>query len=183
MEGIPTIYAGVQFRSRLEAKWAAFFDLIGWRWEYEPFDLAGWIPDFLLIGASSVLVEVKPVLKFPAFMADRITPLVDLAQFEILILGCMCPIEDHASPYGPQLGWLREGSDFGWDLDWDDAAIVAYPDGRVGFIHGTGYYRDRIHGEHEQDHPSFDDSLSADDVRTIWRQASNVVQWKGAQNP
>lgn len=58
----PTIYAGVNFRSRLEARWAAFFDLCGWKWDYEPIDLKGWSPDFLihtLIG--DVLVEVKPV--------------------------------------------------------------------------------------------------------------------------
>ena len=34
--GIPTLYNGIQFRSRLEAKWAAFFDLLGWEYEYEP---------------------------------------------------------------------------------------------------------------------------------------------------
>jgi hypothetical protein len=33
---IVTEYAGARFRSRLEARWAAFFDLCGWRWEYEP---------------------------------------------------------------------------------------------------------------------------------------------------
>jgi hypothetical protein len=46
LTAIPTRYGGVQFRSRLEARWAAFFDLAGWRWQYEPIDLAGWIPDF-----------------------------------------------------------------------------------------------------------------------------------------
>ena len=36
-EGIPTLYGGVRFRSRLEARWAAFFfDVAGWSWEYEP---------------------------------------------------------------------------------------------------------------------------------------------------
>jgi hypothetical protein len=44
---IPTLYGGVKFRSRLEARWAAFADLAGWEWEYEPVDLKGWIPDFL----------------------------------------------------------------------------------------------------------------------------------------
>lgn len=44
----PTKYSGVLFRSRLEARWAAFFDLIDWRWEYEPVDLEGWTPDFRL---------------------------------------------------------------------------------------------------------------------------------------
>lgn len=41
MHAIPTRYSGVQFRSRLEAKWAAMFDLFGWSWEYEPFDCVG----------------------------------------------------------------------------------------------------------------------------------------------
>ena len=44
--GIPTMYDGYRFRSRLEARWAAFFDLAGWEWKYEPIDLDGWIPDF-----------------------------------------------------------------------------------------------------------------------------------------
>jgi hypothetical protein len=73
---IPTKYKGVQFRSRLEARWAAYFDLVddnphGIRnpeelrndWEYEPFDLPGWIPDFQIktprFGLR--LVEVKPL--------------------------------------------------------------------------------------------------------------------------
>ncbi len=45
---IPTIYKGVQFRSRLEARWAAYWDIVGFHWAYEPFDLSGYIPDFLL---------------------------------------------------------------------------------------------------------------------------------------
>ena len=60
---IPTRYAGVQFRSRLEARWAALFDLISWRWEYEPIDLNGYIPDFIV--ESDYLVEVKPIVKWP----------------------------------------------------------------------------------------------------------------------
>ncbi len=59
---IPTRYAGVDFRSRLEARWAAFFDLCTWSWEYEPVDLKGWTPDFRLNLAQPILVEVKPVL-------------------------------------------------------------------------------------------------------------------------
>lgn len=41
-----TEYRNVVFRSRLEAWWAAFFDRVGWEWEYEPIDLYGWTPDF-----------------------------------------------------------------------------------------------------------------------------------------
>lgn len=61
IKAIPTTYAGVNFRSRLEARWAAFFDLCGWEWDYEPFDLEGWAPDFMLKGKTKALVEVKPI--------------------------------------------------------------------------------------------------------------------------
>lgn len=62
IKSIPTTYAGVNFRSRLEARWAAFFDLCGWKWDYEPFDLDGWAPDFKIRTEwCEVLVEVKPV--------------------------------------------------------------------------------------------------------------------------
>lgn len=59
---IPTEYKGIRFRSRLEAKWAAFFDNVGWKWNYEPDDLHGWIPDFRfgMPTSSDVYVEVKP---------------------------------------------------------------------------------------------------------------------------
>src|SRR6478752_8276107 len=33
---IQTTYRGYRFRSRLEARWAVFFDALGLRWEYEP---------------------------------------------------------------------------------------------------------------------------------------------------
>ena len=61
INAIPTTYNGINFRSRLEAKWACFFDNIGWRYEYEPIDLNGYIPDFLIKGShSQFFVEVKP---------------------------------------------------------------------------------------------------------------------------
>lgn len=50
---------GTHFRSRNEATWAYFFDLLGWQWEYEPFDLKGYIPDFILKFKEPLLVETK----------------------------------------------------------------------------------------------------------------------------
>ena len=35
VKAIPTEYDGVTFRSRLEARWAVFFDTLGIKWEYE----------------------------------------------------------------------------------------------------------------------------------------------------
>ena len=48
---IETFYNGYRFRSRLEARWAVFFDALGVRYEYEPegFDLGDgdyYLPDF-----------------------------------------------------------------------------------------------------------------------------------------
>jgi hypothetical protein len=57
---IPTNYKHRLYRSRLEARWAAFFDLAEWKTEYEPLDLAGWSPDFLIDESSQILVEIKP---------------------------------------------------------------------------------------------------------------------------
>ena len=50
---IETVYKGYRFRSRLEARWAVFFDAIGAAWEYEPegFELEDgtwYLPDFKL---------------------------------------------------------------------------------------------------------------------------------------
>ena len=30
------IYKGLQFKTALEARWAAFFDLAGWEWHVNP---------------------------------------------------------------------------------------------------------------------------------------------------
>jgi hypothetical protein len=65
IKAIETHYAGCRFRSRLEARWAVFFDTLGIAWEYEPegFELpAGpYLPDFLLSrdGEPWSWVEVK----------------------------------------------------------------------------------------------------------------------------
>ena len=44
----PTPYRGLTLRSQTEAKWAAFFDIEGLPWAYEPIDVEGWVPDFAL---------------------------------------------------------------------------------------------------------------------------------------
>lgn len=53
---IETKYKGYRFRSRLEARWAVFFDALGLTWDYERegYDLgaAGWyLPDFCVAAA------------------------------------------------------------------------------------------------------------------------------------
>jgi hypothetical protein len=73
IQAIETHYAGCRFRSRLEAKWAVFFDHLGIEWEYEPQgyicsarltretrddEPINYLPDFWLPGRG-VFAEVK----------------------------------------------------------------------------------------------------------------------------
>jgi hypothetical protein len=60
----PTYYKGNKYRSKLEARWACFFDLIGWQYEYEPCEFNGWTPDFIVYGSGGRVIyfEVKPYI-------------------------------------------------------------------------------------------------------------------------
>jgi hypothetical protein len=62
---IETKYKGYHFRSRLEARWAVFFDALGLQWEYEKegfyIDDIMYLPDFFVISedGDGWFVEVK----------------------------------------------------------------------------------------------------------------------------
>ncbi len=66
IKAIQTVYKGYKFRSRLEARWAVFFDALGIEWDYEVegFVLPNgtyYLPDFLLsVFNGGMYVEVKP---------------------------------------------------------------------------------------------------------------------------
>ncbi len=72
----PTVYAGVEFRSRLEARHAVFYDALGCRWEYEPWQWVmpnGWTytVDFQVSHRrQSILVEVKPEIPRPEYLEE-----------------------------------------------------------------------------------------------------------------
>lgn len=63
---IETRYKGYRFRSRLEARWAVFFDALALKWEYEPEGFqtsAGpYLPDFRVMTpqGNPTWYEVKP---------------------------------------------------------------------------------------------------------------------------
>ena len=99
----PTIYKSILYRSRLEATWACFFDKCGIQYEYEPFDLPGWSPDFQLqaYGHDDVLVEVKPVIVFPHEVIAKITKALRKAECDsnVFLLGTgILASEDGSSP-------------------------------------------------------------------------------------
>ena len=116
---IPTLYNGRQYRSRLEAKWAAFFDLLGWPHEYEPFDLGKWSPDFRILSQEGVsaLVEVKPIDQEDEAVTQRMTEAANAAGFTgpLLLLG-NCP---DFSREIPEIGWMPHRG-----LCWGSAMLV-----------------------------------------------------------
>lgn len=89
MKAIDTKYKGYKFRSRLEARWAVFFDQMGIPWEYEVegFDLDGlrYLPDFWL-PLHEVWVEIKGHL-----LDDKLTNKM-AEQCTRLALGSECPV-------------------------------------------------------------------------------------------
>lgn len=76
---IETLWKGYRFRSRLEARWAVFFEELGIRWEYEPqgFELSDgtrYLPDFYLPD-QNLYVEIKPAINYKqqrVYMAGKI---------------------------------------------------------------------------------------------------------------
>ena len=138
IKAIETKYAGCRFRSRLEARWAVFFNTLGVPWEYEPqgFILSNgtyYLPDFLLTDCGT-WVEVKgaesALDKNLMRLAARDLPFMNGRGERgprMLVLG---PIPDVTQQQPDRFGEIR---DLTWvGLDSED------PELRVGFGH---YYK------------------------------------------
>lgn len=175
-KAIPTTYNGIRFRSRLEAKWAAFFDLCDWKWEYEPEDLNGYIPDFVLIGKKGLLyVEVKPF--YTEDQWQKIVPKIDSAfkeenideQPEFLFLGATTFDSEYHGD-GLSLGFLYS---LGTGLD---EAVLNYYEKTPGIIAGWGGYQDRITGLYDGD--AYVHVLDKEVAQQVIRKAQNKVQWQ-----
>ena len=141
---IETEYKGYRFRSRLDAKWAVFFDACGVEWEYEPedYDLGDgirYLPDFLLHGVTfnhagrqencDLYVEVKG--KMTAFDAEKIRRFHD-AGMPVLVVGGIPEGDDfyQLTDYMDEYSWQRECAE--WPcfynfLTVDDDYFGAYP--------------------------------------------------------
>jgi len=199
----PTEYAGTRFRSRLEAKWAAFFDLAGWRWEYEPLDEAGWVPDFLLIGQRhTVKVEVKPI----AWFADPATALAQVQEYPGLekvwnyvgqaiaaprhYLGdypgedvLICGSYPLFGTYHNMLGiFALERGREQWGV-WSHCDIArlggGYAPRRLDFYADAGSHAYRMGGQHDGNSHIVN---PPDDAEALWRQACNATQWQPAKH-
>ena len=175
-EGIPTEYKWLRFRSRLEATWARFFDLVGWKWKYEPFDYDGYIPDFaLLFPAGNILAEVKPCLTLEEMRQH--TEKIDASPWkhEALILGVGLLGESDSYGYPRHLGLHRHYDIHPTEGYWEPAVILKCQD-HVTFRSSDGGWWCRYGGKDHQEFVGYEGERNSwfDEK---WALAQNLVQW------
>ena len=190
LPAIPTKFKGRQYRSRLEARWAAFMSLCGWEHEYEPLDLNGWIPDFAIWGqeGNTMWVEVKPEESFPRGTAVKMEDGLPIERRkrgdELLILGT----KPSPVPYAPvnrgqpRLGWLGRFAPSSDQEDWicEDCLFGRWEDDApFGFCDPSLPYHDRITGERSGGRMP---GAEGDDLARLWAEASNLVQWRSPRD-
>lgn len=137
---IDTHYNGYKFRSRLEARWAVFFDelQIPYAYESEGFDLGEfrYLPDFHLTNGlvlhefkptqlNKIWVEIKPDLSLEEDERQKIAQFVKQTDYHILLIAGHPDINvslrfiDHH----PETGW------FVTDVRW-----IELPGGEIGLV-------------------------------------------------
>ena len=110
IQAIETFYKGYRFRSRLEARWAVFFDAAGIEWQYEvegyQLENRRYLPDFWL-PKSETYVEIKPTKEAAEEARPLIKELVSKTGKRGLIIG--------GSPNEHERHVLIDVGVFGWD--------------------------------------------------------------------
>lgn len=183
MKAIPTKINHLQFRSRLEATWAEFFTILKWKWEYEPVDADGYIPDFAVLektGRVAAFFEVKPV-----FSSEE--PAALEAAEKMLASGLL---KDYPNAGLAIAGATVQGRRFAFAIDaegWQEtdpprcfpgnsiyfsSLVLAQRNGYIDFHTEDFSWVGWIGGEWAKGW------LDEDDVVAMWNKAKSRVQWK-----
>lgn len=139
IQAIQTRYAGCHFRSRLEARWAVFFNTLGVKWEYEKegFELPSgkrYLPDFWLPW-ERFWVEVKgqaPTTEESDRCAEFAT-----AMKQAVFLAPGLPVERHGALFCFDVAGTPSSY---------ESADLFFEDGELGVIvvdgHGVSLFAD-----------------------------------------
>jgi hypothetical protein len=188
---IPTVYNGIRYRSRPEAKWAAFFDLLNWKFVYEPADFGSWSPDFLLVrfdGRDGYYVEVKPINAFDAETAAKMVAGSPSRRTVSLLLVGIQPFLPCGEPeHQMNSEWRDSGCGLGWstliskpelnDADWDATYVAPTADG-VDIFDGNWPQGELFGREPSPDtYPPWGWKKHCENVRGLWAAAVNTVQY------
>lgn len=200
---IETNYRDCLFRSRLEARWAAFFDVLHWPWVYEPWDGNAYIPDFIVQGARPLVVEVKPCVTTQELMTY--VPRVEDGiaghwQGDYLIVGATpLPLQDrrarfaHAGIIGEWLDLVGySGSPWCADIaewhyctartcrvgcDGSHERAAAHECAQLAVHHPVQSFAGRPCGHYDGDH--FLDIISLEAIEAAWNRAHRETRWIG----
>lgn len=201
MKAKPTRYKGIQFRSRLEAQWAAFFDALGWDWEYEPnLDLAPdpdggrWLPDFLVKprerqgyneNGQAILVEVKGVTSISLLedheCVDKILANTTGTPYTTLLVG---PQPEVFSGVVVKLGYLLppdDGNVIDAHLIHLYLSAISADIWDLAAPYGPGIVGPLLSGYCVSDFTPYG-FLCGDEMYHRWAQAKNAIQWRPPTN-
>lgn len=166
------MYRGRLFRSRLEARWSCLFDELTIPWAYEPIDLQGYIPDFII--HADLLLEVKPDVDADTLAAAQKKIDVSGWNQEAVIVS---PFVESSAQF-PVVGWFGErctGPD-GHQLVWDQCRIMrCLSCGLPSFFPDSGsWHCRRCSADGGNAHLG---SIGAE-LETAWNEAGNRTQWR-----
>lgn len=188
----PTVYRGIRFRSRLEAQWAYVFDQLMWRWRYEPIDLLGYVPDFILYGTddNKVFVEVKPSEIYKDNRRTIIRKAKNAGIKELLVLCENAQISECWGKESARIGTFEYIEEHGWGFENDGAILnrhyIDSSNGEKYVRHFQGYdisaeygsYAFRLSGVYEGDHHL--NFVPQDEFEACWRSATEFTKWEPA---
>lgn len=189
-------YNGYEMRSLAEARWAAFFDICGIRWQVEPISTGDYIPDFLLLGDAPTIVEIKggattleQLTELTEYVPDRLRghwngdvlcvgahPILDKRD-QFAVMGTL-----HESHYVPDEGetWWRELA-FGAKCDSTDSHDSptqgnVHSQTRYGVLPEEGVYELRPWGCYQGGH-IHRAAWPIADIEVKWAEATNRVRY------
>ncbi len=170
---IETQYKGYRFRSRLEARWAVFFDALGIEWEYEKegYDLGGlgwYLPDFWL-PHGRMWAEVKPE-KFDDVAFEKCGMLVEATQCPVILLEGIPDIKFYGFLFPVPEGYCAE-TGAGWALD------VVF----ISNYHNYYVREKRFYGSLGSDTPYKEGIVSNEDIFAV--QAARSARFEHGETP
>lgn len=137
IEVIETTYNGIKYRSRTEARWAIFFDKLGWNAEYEAegYDLDGewYLPDFFVPEINSFcLIKGKEIDYKERCKARKLA--IQTQKNIVVLIGTPSPVSMKNMLFMPPKShqeWLS--SDPRVSTFWYLGNFTGNPDGEIYF--------------------------------------------------